>query len=50
MIKISRAKRRKRKPRAKRRKKRRHLSILMETIVIKEVCERKSNLELEILN
>jgi hypothetical protein len=37
-------------PRAKRRKKRRRLPILMETIVTKEVCERKANLELEILN
>jgi hypothetical protein len=46
----SRAKRRKRRSRAKRRKKRRRLPILMETIVTKEVCERKVNLELEILN
>jgi hypothetical protein len=50
MIKRPRAKRRKRRSRAKRRKKRRRLSILMETIINKEVCERKANLELEILN
>jgi hypothetical protein len=37
-------------PRAKRRKRRWHLPILMETIIIKEVCERKAKLELEILN
>jgi hypothetical protein len=30
--------------------KRRRLSNLMETIINKEVCERKANLELEILN
>jgi hypothetical protein len=45
-----RAKRRKRRSRAKRRKKRRRLPILMEIIVTKEVCERKANLELKILN
>jgi transposase len=50
VIERSRAKRRKRRPRAKRRKKRRCLPILMEIIVTKEVCERKANLELEILN
>jgi hypothetical protein len=50
VIKRPRAKRRKRKPRAKRKKKRWRLPILMETIVTKEVCERKANLELEILN
>jgi hypothetical protein len=51
VIKRPRAKRRKRRSRAKKRKKkRRRLSILMETIINKEVCERKTNLELEILN
>jgi UTP:GlnB (protein PII) uridylyltransferase len=50
MIKRSRAKRRKKSSRAKRRKKRRRLPILMEIIINKEVCERKINLELEILN
>jgi hypothetical protein len=37
-------------PRAKKKKKRRRLLILMETIINKEICERKANLELEILN
>jgi hypothetical protein len=50
VIKRPRAKRRKMRSRAKRRKKRRNLPILMETIVTKGVCERKANLELEILN
>jgi hypothetical protein len=50
VIEISRAKRKMRRPRIKRREKRRRLPILMEIIVIKEVCERKTNLELEILN
>jgi hypothetical protein len=50
VIKRPRAKRRKRRSRAKRRKIRQRLSILMETIVTKEVCERRANLELEILN
>jgi hypothetical protein len=50
VIERPRAKIRKRRPRAKRRKKRRRLPILMETIINKEVCERKENLELEILN
>jgi hypothetical protein len=42
VIERPRAKRRKRRPRAKRRKKRRRLPILMETIITKEVCERKA--------
>jgi transposase len=50
VIERPRAKRRKRRSRAKRRKKWRRLPILMKTIVTKEVCERKANLELEILN
>jgi hypothetical protein len=50
VIERSRAKRKMRRPRVKRRKKRRRLPILMESIVTKEVCERKTNLELEILN
>jgi hypothetical protein len=50
VIERPRVKRRKRRPRAKRRKKMRRLPILMETIINKEVCERKANLELEILN
>jgi hypothetical protein len=36
--------------RAKRKKKMWRLLILMETIINREVCERKANLELEILN
>jgi hypothetical protein len=50
VIERPRAKRRKRRSRAKRKKKRRCLSILMETIINKEVYEIKPNLELEILN
>jgi hypothetical protein len=50
LIKRPRVKRRKRRSRVKRRKKRLRLPILMEIILIKEVCERKTNLELEILN
>jgi hypothetical protein len=50
VIERPRANRRKRRPRDKRRKKMRRLPILMETIINKEVCERKANLELEILN
>jgi hypothetical protein len=50
VIKRPKAKRRKSRPRAKRKKKRWRLSILIETIINKEVCERKANLELEILN
>jgi hypothetical protein len=38
-------KKKKRRSRAKRKKKTRRLSILMETIITKEVCERKINLE-----
>jgi hypothetical protein len=50
VIERRRVKRRKRRPKVKRRKKRRRLSILMETIINKEVYEIKANLELEILN
>jgi hypothetical protein len=50
VIKRPRAKRRKRRSRAKRGKMRRRLPILMEIIINKEVYERKTNLELEILN
>ena len=43
VIKRLRAKRRKRRPRVKRKKKRWRLLILMETIINKEVCERKQS-------
>jgi hypothetical protein len=50
VIKRPRVKRRNRRSRVKERKKRQRLPILMEIIITKEVCERKINLELEILN